>query len=205
MWVRARAASSKETVSSVPTWFRADSGTNLFKQGEFVTGWSCGSVAQRLECSHGKRETLGSSPGRTTFFFLVCDIWTKGKRETLGSSPGRATFFFLACDILVQMSQTRKKNVVRPGLEPRVSRLPCEHSNRWATESHDQPVTNSPCLNRFVPESARNHVGTDDTVSLLLAARARTHTEPPNVTGKEKERGPTGTRTQGLSLTVRAL
>ena len=28
---------------------------------------------------------------------------------------------------------------------------------------------------------------------------------PPNVTGKEKERGPTGTRTQGLSLTVRAL
>ena len=26
-----------------------------------------------------------------------------------------------------------------------------------------------------------------------------------NVTGKEKERGPTGTRTQGLSLTVRAL
>ena len=36
--VRARAASSKETVSSVPAWFRADSGTNLFKQGEIVTG-----------------------------------------------------------------------------------------------------------------------------------------------------------------------
>ena len=37
MWVRARAASSKETaVSSVPAWFRADSGTNLFKQGKIV-------------------------------------------------------------------------------------------------------------------------------------------------------------------------
>ena len=48
MWVRARAASSnlKATVSSVPAWFRADSGTNLIKQGENVTGRSCGSVAQ---------------------------------------------------------------------------------------------------------------------------------------------------------------
>ena len=36
--VCARAASSKETVSSVPAWFRADSGTNLFQQGEIVTG-----------------------------------------------------------------------------------------------------------------------------------------------------------------------
>ena len=77
MWVRARTASSKGTVSLVPAWFRADSGTNLFKQGEIVTGFSCGSVAQRLECSHGKRETLGSSPGRVTFFFLACDSWTR--------------------------------------------------------------------------------------------------------------------------------
>ena len=146
-----------------------------------------------------------------------------------------------------QISQGRKKNVARPGLEPRVSRLPCEHYTtelpshsidrlhlnvtgaekergptgtrtqglsltvralyHWATEPLDRPVTFSPCLIRFVPESARNHAGTDETVSfrLLLAARARTHTEPPNVTGVEKERGPTGTRTQGLSLTVRAL
>ena len=39
VWVRARATSSnlKETVSSVPAWFRADSGTNLIKQGENVT------------------------------------------------------------------------------------------------------------------------------------------------------------------------
>ena len=45
MWVRAWAASSKETISSVPVWFRADSGMNLIKQGEIVTGRLCGSVA----------------------------------------------------------------------------------------------------------------------------------------------------------------
>ena len=40
VWVCARAASSNlnENVSSVPTWFQADSGTNLIKQGENVTG-----------------------------------------------------------------------------------------------------------------------------------------------------------------------
>ena len=27
-----------------------------------------------VECSHGKRETLGSSPGRAAFFFRPCDI-----------------------------------------------------------------------------------------------------------------------------------
>ena len=46
VWVLARAASSKATVSSVPAWFRADSGTNLIKQGKTVTGRPCGSVAQ---------------------------------------------------------------------------------------------------------------------------------------------------------------
>ena len=46
--VRARPASSNliENVSSVPAWFRVDSGTNLIKQGENVTGRSSGSVAQ---------------------------------------------------------------------------------------------------------------------------------------------------------------
>ena len=48
VWVSAQAASSKETVLLVPAWFQADSGTNLFKQREIVTGW----VAQW--CSHGK-------------------------------------------------------------------------------------------------------------------------------------------------------
>ena len=68
MWVRAWVASSKGTVSSVPAWFRADSGTNLIKQGEIVAGRPCGSVAQWSECSHGMREVLGSSPGRAMCF-----------------------------------------------------------------------------------------------------------------------------------------
>ena len=74
--VRAQAVSSKGTVSSVPEWFRADSGTNLIKQGEIVTGRPCGSVAQwSEECLHGMREILGLSPGRAMCFFLPCDIW----------------------------------------------------------------------------------------------------------------------------------
>ena len=72
--VHARAASSIGTVSSVLAWFRADSGTNLIKQGEIATGRSCGSVAQWSESSHGLREVLGSSPGRAMSFFLPCDM-----------------------------------------------------------------------------------------------------------------------------------
>ena len=52
----------------VPPLFRADSGTNLMKQGENVKGRPCGSVAQLAECSHGKQEALGSSPGRAMIF-----------------------------------------------------------------------------------------------------------------------------------------
>ena len=62
-----------------------------------------------------------------------------------------------------------------------------------------------PCLNRSVPESARNRDRSNETVPLLLAARARTHTEPPNVKGEEKTHSPTGSRTKDLSHTVRAL
>ena len=78
VWVHAWAASSKGTVSSVPAWFRADSGTNLIKHGEIVTGRLCGSVAQWSECLHGMRKVLGSSPGRAMCycaFFLSCYIW----------------------------------------------------------------------------------------------------------------------------------
>ena len=77
-------------------------------------------------------------------------------------------------------------------------RAPLSYRTTWSARY------NSPCFNRFVPESAQNHGGNNETVSLLLAAGAWTHTEPPNVTGKEKECGPNGTRTQGLSLTMRA-
>ena len=59
---------SKSACLVVPPLFRADSGTNLFKQGENVKGRPCGSVAQLAEYSHGKREALGSSPGRATIF-----------------------------------------------------------------------------------------------------------------------------------------
>ena len=44
------ASSRKGTVSSVPAWFRADSGTNLIKQGKIVTDRPCGSIAQWSEC-----------------------------------------------------------------------------------------------------------------------------------------------------------
>ena len=75
MRVCAGDTSSKGTVSSVPEWFRADSGTNLIKQEGILTYLACGSVAQWSECSHrmrenarnGVREDTGSGPGR--FFF----------------------------------------------------------------------------------------------------------------------------------------
>ena len=72
MLVLAEDASSKGTVWSVPAWFRADSRTNLIKQGEIVTGRPCGSGTQCSECSHGMREIPGSSPGRAMCFFLHC-------------------------------------------------------------------------------------------------------------------------------------
>ena len=57
---------SKSACLVVSPLFRADSGTNLIKQGENVEGRPSGSVAQLAECSHRKREALGSSPGRAT-------------------------------------------------------------------------------------------------------------------------------------------
>ena len=63
MWVRGKGSEHQNVHVSL---FRADSGTNLIKQGESVNGRPCGSVAQLAECLHGKREALGSSPGRAT-------------------------------------------------------------------------------------------------------------------------------------------
>ena len=70
VWVRARTASSS-LISLVPAWFRADSGTYLFKQG----GNCHGSIVW-LECSHSGGELLGSSLGRAMSFFLLCDIYS---------------------------------------------------------------------------------------------------------------------------------
>ena len=66
------------------SWPDRDSnpGTNLFKQGENVKGRPSGSVAQLAECSHGKREALGSSPGRATIFSSPVtfggSVWVRG-------------------------------------------------------------------------------------------------------------------------------
>ena len=87
------------------------------------------------------------------------------------------------------MSQGRKKHMARRGLEPRTSRIPCEH--HWATEPHGRSVAIFYCLIRFVLESAQKHAETDETFPLLLA-----------ITGKKKAHGPMGTRTQGLSHTI---
>ena len=39
------------------------------------------------------------------------------------------------------------------------------------SHTHRRPVTISICLIRFIPESTRNHAGTDETVHLLPAAQ----------------------------------
>ena len=54
------------------------------------------------------------------------------------------------------------------------------------SHTHRRPVTIFICLIRFIPESTRNHAGTDETVPLLSAAQTWTHTEPQNVKGEEK-------------------
>ena len=74
-WFAAGATSIKSACFVVPPLFQADSGTNLIKQGENVKGRPSGSVAQLAECSHGKREALGSSPGRTTIFSSPVTVW----------------------------------------------------------------------------------------------------------------------------------
>ena len=96
-----------------------------------------------------------------------------------------------------QMSQERKKHMAWLGLEPRTSRIPCEHSDHWVTEPHGRPVIISPCLIGFVPESARNNAGTDETVSLLLAAKARPHTGHQMSQGRKKVHGPIGDSNPG--------
>ena len=77
---------SKSACFVVPPLFRADSGTNLIKQGENFKGRPCGSVAQLAECSHGKREALGSSPGWATIFSSPVTIGLV-QHKTVEKSP----------------------------------------------------------------------------------------------------------------------
>ena len=69
MWVRARVASSKGTVLSVPARIRADSGTNLFKQGKLSQVDPCGSVAQlaRVLARYAKGPGFESCSGHVFF------------------------------------------------------------------------------------------------------------------------------------------
>ena len=59
-------------------------------------------------------------------------------------------------------------------LEPRTSRIPCKHSDHWATKPHARPVTTSLCLIRFDLKSAWNHAGTEESA---FAAHSRS-TDP---------------------------
>ena len=162
-----------------------------------------GIVAQSLVLHMWYSPVMRTAQGREWLSTTLCSENSSSVDQTPLMRRTHRVFNLLQS--ILKVSQGRKKHMARPGLEPRTSRRPCEHSDHWATEPHGRPLTISPCLIRFVPESARNHAGTDETVPLLLAARARTHTEPPNVTGEEKIHGPTGTRTQDHSQTVRAL
>ena len=54
------------------------------------------------------------------------------------------------------------------------------------SRTHRRPVTILICLIRFIPESNRNHAGTEETFPLLPAAKTWTHPEPQNVKGEEK-------------------
>ena len=70
VWVRARTVSSKGTVSLVPAWFRADSGTYLFKQGEIVMGRSSGSSARMVRESSWVRVPVGPCAFSSSVTFI---------------------------------------------------------------------------------------------------------------------------------------
>ena len=68
MGSRLEQRASKSACFVVPPLLRADSGTNLIKQGESVKGRPCGSVAQLAVCSHGKRQPWFRVPVGPRFF-----------------------------------------------------------------------------------------------------------------------------------------
>ena len=83
-----------------------------------------------------------------------------------------------------QISQVRKQYMVRPVI--RTEDRAKTQTTAFKNHTHRRLVTVSICLIRFIPESARNHAGTDETVPLLPTAQTWTHTEPQNVKGEEK-------------------
>ena len=103
-----------------------------------------------------------------------------------------------------QMSQGRKNRgptgTRTQGLSLTVRAL-CQLSYRATWSSFDI----SPCLIRFVPESARNNGGTTRHAPFDAHCPSRESTLATKCHRGGKNHGPTGTRTQGLSLTMRAL
>ena len=82
--------------------------------------------------------------------------------------------------------------------EPRSSPLPCENSSQTIN-----PRQFSPCLNRYVPESAQNRAGTNETRLSHCCSRSE-HT--PTLSHQMslgrlwgEVQGPTGIRTEDLS------
>ena len=78
-----------------------------------------------------------------------------------------------------------------------------------ALEPDYRPVTISPCLNRYVAESARNRAGTNETRLSLCSSQSEhgptlSHQMSRERSGGEVQ-GPTGIRAEDLSHTVRAL
>ena len=124
-------------------------------------------------------------------------IWNTEKGKIL-----RFNAFFR--HILSYMSQGRKQHMARPGLEPRPLAYRARTLANWATEPHCRPATISPCLNRFVPESARSRAGTDETVPLLLTARARTHTGHQISQGRKKHMARPGLEPRTSRIPYRA-
>ena len=73
----------RETTELLSQWVKCQRTTiGATTQGENVKGRPCGSVAQLADCSHGKREALGSSPGRATIFSSPVafggSVWVRG-------------------------------------------------------------------------------------------------------------------------------
>ena len=89
----------------------------------------------------------------------------------------------------------------RGSLAYRASTLPLSYRATRST-GYNLPLLNQICP-RNCSEPCQNR---RDSLFQVAAGSPSTDPRwPPNVTGAEKERGPTGTRTQGLSLTVRVL
>ena len=113
---------SKSACFIVPPLFRADSRTNLIKQGENVIGRPSGPVAQLAECSHGKREVRD--------VFLPCEILRYHRVQSRGPDPPTHTHTGH------QMSQVRKKSRPDQGLSLIVRAL-CQLSYRATWSSYD--------------------------------------------------------------------